>query len=194
MLSLHNSIRKDQRGATIIEFALVALPLCLLLMGLCDLGYQTYLNAITKGVLQQAARSASVGTLNSSQLDTYIEKQMDDINTKYGTTSVVKKSYYNFSNVGKPEKIIGDTAPLGSYNVGDCFEDANRNGTYDSNSGKDGLGGADDIVYYEVTVSMPRLFPMASLLGWSDTQQSLAKTAIRNQPWSNQEKPPTVCT
>ncbi|MEQ6333093.1 TadE/TadG family type IV pilus assembly protein [Sphingobium sp. MK2] len=185
---------RDARGATLVEFGLIAAPLCLTIMAIADLGYQSYLRSVTRGVLEQASRSASVGTLNSAQIDAYIAAQMATINTKNGTTSVVKKSYYNFSRVGKPEKITTDTAPLGSYNVGDCYEDANGNGTYDTALGSNGLGGADDIVYYEVTVSMPRVFPMAKMLGWSATQSAKATTIVRNQPWANQPKPAIICT
>lgn len=187
-------LRDDQRGTTLLEFALISPPLILTIMGIGDLGYQSYLRAVTRGVLEKAARSASVGTLNSADLDTYIEAQMSTINAKNGTTSTTKKSYYNFSRVGKPEKITTDTAPLGSYNTGDCYEDANGNGTYDMAGGSSGLGSADDIVYYEVTVSMPRMFPMAKLLGWSETQSATASTMVRNQPWANQGTPTIKCT
>lgn len=187
-------LRDDQRGTTLLEFALISPPLILTIMGMGDLGYQSYLRAVTRGVLEKAARSASVGTLNSADLDTYIQTQMSAINAKNGTTSTTKKSYYNFSRVGKPEKITTDTAPLGSYNTGDCYEDANGNGTYDTAGGSSGLGSADDIVYYEVTVSMPRMFPMAKLLGWSATQSATASTMVRNQPWANQGTPAIKCT
>jgi len=83
---------------------------------------------------------------------------------------------------------------VSSFNTGDCFEDSNGNGSYDSSAGSTGLGGADDIVFYQVTVSMPRLFPMAKLLGWSATQTATANATIRNQPWSNQATLPIVCT
>ncbi|WCP11905.1 hypothetical protein sphantq_00300 [Sphingobium sp. AntQ-1] len=187
-------LRDHVRGATLLEFGLVAGPLILSIMAIGDLGYQSYLRAVTRGVLEKAARAASVGTLNSTQIETYIDAQMAAINSKNGTTSTIKKSYYNFSRVGKPEKITTDTAPLGSYNVGDCYEDANGNGAYDAAGGSTGLGSADDIVYYEVTVSMPRLFPMAKMLGWSATQSATATTIVRNQPWANQSKPTIKCT
>ncbi|QGP80875.1 TadE/TadG family type IV pilus assembly protein [Sphingobium sp. CAP-1] len=187
-------LRRDRRGATLLEFGLISPVLILSIMGIGDLAYQSYLRSVTRGVLEKAARSASVGTLNSTQLDAYIEAQMSAINSKNGTTSTTKKSYYNFSRVGKPEKITTDTAPLGSYNTGDCYEDANGNGSYDATSGSTGLGGADDIVYYEVTVSMPRMFPMAKLLGWSATQSATATTMVRNQPWANQSTPTIRCS
>ncbi|WP_256215269.1 TadE/TadG family type IV pilus assembly protein [Sphingobium sp. AP50] len=182
------------RGATLMEFGLVAPPLLLTIMGIADLGYQSYLRAVTAGVLDKAARAASVGTLNSTQIDSYIQTQMEVINAKNGTTSVTKKSYYDFSRVGQPEKITSDTAPLGTYNSGDCYEDANGNGVFDASGGSEGLGGADDIVYYQVTVSMPRLFPLAKMLGWSATQTATASTVIRNQPWANQATPTVRCS
>ena len=146
-------------------------------------------------MLEKASRSASVGTLNGTQLDAYIAAQMSTITAKNGSPPVVvKKSYYNFSRVGKPEKITTDTAPLGTYNSGDCYEDANGNGSFDAAGGSTGLGGADDIVYYEVTISQPRLFPMAKLLGWSPTQSVTVKTMVRNQPWANQGTPTIRCS
>ncbi|OAN57496.1 TadE/TadG family type IV pilus assembly protein [Sphingobium sp. TCM1] len=186
-------LRDERRGVTLLEFGLIAPALILTIMGIGDLAYQSYLRAVARGVLEGAARSASVGTLNATEIDAYIANQMSAINSKNGTTSVVKKSYYNFSRVGKPEKITTDIAPLGSYNSGDCYEDANGNGSYDTSSGSTGLGSADDIVYYEVTVSMPRMFPMAKLLGWSATQSTTATTMVRNQPWANQSKPTIRC-
>lgn len=184
----------DNRGATIVEFGFVALPLCLVIMGIADMGYQSYLNAVTKGVLDRAARAASVGTINTSQIDSFINSQMSAVMSKQATITTTKKSYYNFSRIGKPEKILTDISPIGSYNSGDCFEDVNNNGAYDTNTGNSGLGGADDIVYYQITVSMPRLFPMAKLLGWPATQSSTSSAIIRNQPWANQVTPPKVCT
>ena len=41
---------------------------------------------------------------------------------------------------------------------------------------------------------MPRLFPLAKMLGWSATQTATANATIRNQPWSNQATLPIICT
>lgn len=188
------ALTRDRRGATLVEFGFVALPLSLVIMGIADMGYQSYLNAVTKGVLDRAARAASVGAMTSTQLDSFVDQEMGAIVSKQASITKVKKSYYNFSRIGKPEKILTDTAPIGTYNSGDCFEDINSNGTYDTDTGATGLGGADDVVYYQVTVSMPRLFPMAKLLGWPANQTASASAIIRNQPWANQTSPPKVCT
>lgn len=188
-------LRRDARGVTLLEFGFVAPPLMLTIMAIGDLGYQAYWHAVARGVLEKAARAASVGTLNGAQFNAYITQQMSAITARNASPPhIVKKSYYNFSRVGKPEKITSDTAPLGVYNSGDCYEDANGNGVFDTSGGSTGLGNADDIVYYEVTLSQPRLFPMARLLGWSATQSVTVSTMVRNQPWANQTTPTIRCS
>jgi Flp pilus assembly protein TadG len=188
-------LRACARGVTLLEFGLIAPALILTIMGIGDLAYQSYLRSVARGVLERASRSASVGTMNATQMDTYIQEQMANIASKNGSPPVVvRKSYYNFSRVGKPEKITTDTAPLGSYNSGDCYEDANGNGSYDTAGGSTGLGSADDIVYYEVTITQPRMFPMAKLLGWSADQSVTVTTMVRNQPWANQATPTVRCS
>lgn len=190
-------LHRDDRGITLVEFGIIIGPLVLILMALGDLGYQSYLRAVTQGVLERAARATSVGTMNSDQIKTYIEQQMQMIAPKNAPPPVINtQSYYKFSRVGKPERIVSDTAPLGVYNSGDCYEDANNNGKYDLDRGAIGLGGADDTVMYQVTMNVPRLFPMAKLLGWSSTQSFTATTIIRNQPWANQadEAAQVICS
>ncbi|MCP1470732.1 Tfp pilus assembly protein PilE [Sphingobium sp. OAS761] len=188
-------LRRDRRGVTLLEFGLISPALILTIMGIGDLAYTSYLRSVARGTLEKAARAASVGTLNATQFDAYIQSQMAAIAAKNGSPpSIVKKSYYNFSRVGKPEKITSDTAPLGTYNSGDCYEDANGNGSYDAAGGSSGLGSADDIVYYEVTITQPRLFPMAKMLGWSANQSITVTTMVRNQPWANQGTPTIRCS
>ena len=134
-------LRRDARGVTLLEFGLISPALILTIMAIGDLGYQSYLHAVARGVLEKAARAASVGTLTGAQFDAYIAQQMATITARNASPpKIVKKSYYNFSRVGKPEKITSDTAPLGTYNSGDCYEDANGNGSFDASAGGTGLG------------------------------------------------------
>jgi hypothetical protein len=94
-------------------------------------------------------------------------------------------SYYDFAGVAMPEKITSDTAPTGQYNNGDCFEDANGNGTYDTDRGRSGsMGGSDDIVRYRVTLTYPRFIPIHRFLGWSGSESITADTVLRNQPYA----------
>jgi Flp pilus assembly protein TadG len=191
----HRSIRTLARAtdaATIVEFALILIPFLTLIMFAFDLSYQVYLRALTTGAVERAARKATVGGLSSAQITTLITNEVQTVmpasdRANRDAVKVFKTNYYNFSDVGGGERITGDTAPVGQYNSTDCYEDRNNNGKYDATSGGgDGLGGADDIVYYNVTVTVGRLFPIAALVGVSPTVTVGTKTLIRNQPFGQQ--------
>lgn len=176
-------IAADARGSTLVEFGFVIPILAVVLMGFFDLGYRSYVGAMVHGALSEATRMATVGNRTGAQIDALITSRLEPI-ARDGTLTVSKKSYFEFSDVRVAERITQDTAPVGSYNAGDCFEDANRNNAYDVDRGKTGLGGADDVILYEVTMVYPRLFPMAGLLGWPSDETVRASTLLRNQPFA----------
>ena len=60
MIALLARLRRAQRGAAIVEFALVLVPLVLFLFGGLDLGYQAYLRSVVQGALNDVARSSSL--------------------------------------------------------------------------------------------------------------------------------------
>lgn len=191
--TLHRRLRDDERGAYIVEFALIIVPLIVILFASIDLAYRSYMGAVIEGTLHRAARRATVGNQTEAQIDTYIRSQLGFF-SKRGTVTIEKSNYYDYSGVGKPEKIKQDTAPLGMYNAGDCFEDLNGNGSYDSIAGRTGLGGSDDIVYYKVSVTYPRFVPLGKFLGWSNNETVSANSVLRNQPYASQIVPTVICT
>jgi Flp pilus assembly protein TadG len=200
-LNLFSRLQKDKKGITIVEFAFVSPMLMLLVCGTMELCYDLYQRSVIQGVIQRAARKASVGGLTSGAVDTYIKDKVKPAlpgSSRENPTAItiVKKSYYNFSNVNKKEKLTKDLGTIDSYDSAtDCYEDANRNGSYDTSAGAglNGLGGADDIVYYEVTATTPRLFPVVAMMGFSSNISITTKTVIRNQPFSQQNAPVEVC-
>ncbi|MFM5914299.1 pilus assembly protein [Chakrabartia godavariana] len=199
MIRTLRNLRRNERGAAIVEFAFVAPAFLTLLMAGLDLGYREYLQAVIAGTVESVARKSAVGGMTSEEVDAEIVARVKEIlpaSSRNDPSAIVitKKSFDNFSNIGNPEKITSDTAPVGSYNVGDCYEDANRNGAYDASGGSTGIGGAEDVIYYKVDVAFPRLFPMAGLLGWSPTQSSTVNTIVRNQPYGAQPTPPVRCS
>ncbi len=191
--ALFGRLRGSRRGAALPEFAFVAVPLLVLVMGSLDLGYQGYVRATVTGALEKAARKATVGNRTRDQIVALINTEVRGVlpNTSRSdpaAVTVTPQSYFNFSAVGGGERITGDTAPVGVYNATDCYEDRNGNGRYDSTGGGgDNLGTADDIVFYTVSVNVPRLFPIWQYVGWSGETSATAKTLIRNQPYGAQQ-------
>ena len=196
--TLFRGLTVDARGATIVEFAIVAPVLILLIMGLFDQLYQVYATSILNGAVQKAARDATLQVDNSASsnasLDAAVLAIMKDL-APTATASSTRKSYPNFAGVGDPEPFV-DTNHNGVRDPGECFTDTNGNGVWDQDPGIGGDGSASDIVLYTMTITYPRLFPVGKLLGTGSSTSITASTILKNQPWANQSVPPptTICS
>jgi len=181
---IRRTIRRDENGATVVEFALVAPVLVTLLLGLFDIGYNMYVASVLQGAIQKAARDSSIEGATPASLDGKVTSAVHDISPG-ATVRFSRKSYASFSDVSTPE----DFTDLNGDNVcnnGEPFEDANGNNAWDTDRGVDGLGGARDAVLYTVDVSYPRAFPVAGLLGLPEEHEMKSATVLRNQPYAQQ--------
>jgi Flp pilus assembly pilin Flp len=186
-------LRRDDEGATLMEFGLIAGPLIALLFGIMEIGYQGYVDTMSKSIMHQVARQASVGGKSVAQIETEIKDGLDPLLLSNATVDVKVRSYFEFTNIGKPEKLTKDFNNDGDLDSGDCFLDGNDNGVFDVNTGRSGTGGPDDIVNYEITIVSPRVFPLTTLFGGSKEMTSYNATAVRNQPYGSQVPDPEVC-
>ena len=196
------NFRRDERGATIVEFGIVVVPLLVLIMGGIDLGHQTYIRSVMQGALNDAARRAAVqdpqftasGSTTEERVTNTILAQLAPIAPNAEIT-ITQANFYDFSGIGNPEKLMTDKDGDGSYDEGDgdCFSDLDEDGEYDTDSGRVGIGSANDVVFYTAEIDMPRLLPMAELIGFSPDYEMSVSTAVRNQPFGTQRVPPVVC-
>lgn len=174
----------DARGATIIEFAIILPVLSVLLLGTFDLGYRSYVASIVQGSLHEASRMATVGNVSNATIAQHVRNRLQEF-SRNATISTTTRNYTDFNGVSVPETITTDVAPLGVYNAAtDCYRDSNNNSRFDTDRGRTGMGGSEDVVYFQVTMTYPRLFPMGSLLGWSDNVTITQNTVLRNQPYA----------
>lgn len=196
-------LRLNDRGATIIEFALISGPMVLLLMGGLEFGYNSYVRASMQGALNDAARIAAVefpvinveGDTLGDQVETLIKAQVQNV-APNAEIKVTPKSYFDFSNINNPEVLTKDRNGNGVFDFGDkdCFIDVNGNGVWDIDAGTTGNGGASDVVFYTADVSAPRLLPIDGFLpGVGPTIEFTLKTAVRNQPYDHRENPGEIC-
>lgn len=181
------SLLRDRKGAAAVEFALISPVLVLLLMGLFDMGFSVYANTMLQGALQRAARSSTVEGA-SGTLTTIDDAVAAEIHPVVPDAALVfsRKAYANFTDIGVPEDFT-DSNGNGACDAGEPYEDANGSGTWDRDRGLAGLGGARDAVLYTVTMTYTRKFPMASLIGMSETVTNTASTILRNQPYDMQK-------
>lgn len=175
----------DQRGATLVEFALVLPPLLLMLIGLLDMTHNMYTAQMLKGAVQKAARDSTIEGAQSNWpvLDARVTAAVRAVSPS-ATLTFKRSAYREFSNIGRPED-WSDLNRDGRCNNGEPFEDINGNGQWDKRPGVSGLGGARDAVLYTVTVNYKRMFPLVAFApGQPSTMQMQAVTVLRNQPYS----------
>jgi Flp pilus assembly protein TadG len=175
---------RDESGATVVEFAMVAPVLVTLLLALFDIGYNLYTASVLQGTIQKAARDSSIEGSVTSSLDDKVAVAVHKI-APGATMTFARKSYASFSDIGTPEDFT-DVNGNGTCDKGEPFEDANRNGSWDDDRGSSGQGGARDAVLYTVHVSYPRAFPVGGFLGLSGNHEMETSTVLRNQPFGPQ--------
>ena len=180
----HGTFRRLGRcdaGVTLVEFALVAPMLLMVLMGLFDLGYNMYTTAMLNGSIQDAARDSGIEGAKTATLDASVTRAVTAI-VPNATLTFNRKSYSSFSKVGRAEDFT-DVNGNGTCDANEPFEDANVNGSWDKDVGLAGQGGARDAVLYTVLVTYPRAFPVASFVGLPNTFTTRATMVLRNQPY-----------
>jgi TadE-like protein len=198
-----NQLHRDASGNTLMEFAIIAPTLMLMLMGIFDLSYRAYAISILQGAVQKAGRDSTLegGAGATGSIDIAITNQMRRIASNVAMT-YERKTFVSFTRAGEAEEFedrneIATGLPNGVRDAGECYFDENNNGAYDSKAtaGINGQGGARDIVVYSAQAVYPRLFPLYGLVGSPTSQTIKATTVLRNQPFGTQAvRPrPRIC-
>lgn len=197
-MSLPCRLIGDERAVTAVEFGLIAPFFLIALLGMFDLGHNMYTAQQLQGAVQKAARDSTIeGAMTTeAAIDARVEAAVKVVSPD-ATVTFSRSAYSNFSDIGKAEEFTDSTTnPDGVCNDGEPFEDANSNGTWDSDRGRtDSFGTARDALLYTVDVEYQRLFPVAGLIGQSNTFKLRVKTVLRNQPYGLQAAPSVgTCT
>lgn len=180
-------LARNESGAAVVEFALTAPVLLMVMMGIFDMGYNMWATVMLQGSLQQAAREATIEGANEqlNAIDGIVKDAVVEV-VPSARLAFSRKAYTNFTDVRMPEDYT-DSNSDGACNSGESFEDANGNGVWDADRGRAGNGGARDAVLYTVTMTYARVFPVATLVGMPGEVSTSASTVLRNQPFKMQE-------
>ncbi|MDN3645366.1 TadE/TadG family type IV pilus assembly protein [Pontixanthobacter aestiaquae] len=176
-----DKLRRNQEGVSVVEFAMIAPVLCMMMLGMFDMAYNMYANQMLHGAVQEAARDSTLEGATEASLDASVTNAVNDV-VGGATMTFNRKAYASFSAVAQEEDYT-DINNDGTCNDGEPFEDANRNGIWDSDQGEAGNGGARDAILYEVSIRYARAFPIAPFIGISPFHETTATTVLRNQPF-----------
>lgn len=195
-LAFIKRLGRDRRGVSATEFGLIAPTFIMLLLGVFDMGYNVYASAILDGAVQKAGRDSALetGANAVATLDANVKENLGPIGNG-ATFTYERRNYRDFAKVGLPED-FEDKNNNGVRDAGECFSDENANGTWDADLGKDGVGGARDVVLYTVRMNYQRKFPLYNLIGMTGDATIASATVLRNQPYADQASETTqvICT
>ncbi|MEX6723611.1 TadE/TadG family type IV pilus assembly protein [Parapedomonas caeni] len=184
----------DQRGAYMVEFAIIAPVVITLVLGTIDLGYLSYVRATLESVTRDAARQAITRTSGcmidrSSTIEDIVKDSMKTFIDGGTPVSVTVRSYRGgFESVGQPEPLINDVNGNGQYDEGDSYEDINGDGEWSPDQGTLGdLGGPGDVVVYTTNFQAQTLFLGLPLMFSQDIVNMRASTVVRNEPYTCDE-------
>ena len=182
-----SKIVQDENGTTLVEFAAVLPLMCIALLGGMDLCHREYAQSILTGTVQKIGRDT---TLQGGADDLAV----NDAKVKAAVLQIAPDAQFTFERSFLTRYRDAEGEPFTDNNAdglrqpGECYDDVNNNGQWDANVSSTGNGGADDVVMYKVTAKYPRLFPVASFLGWDPEQTITADTALKNQPYATQNQ------
>lgn len=211
--TLHRA-RKNEDGATIVEFAIIAPVFLFMLLGTFEIGYAIYMRSALNGAIQQAARDATLQAgsdpIERKAMDDKVRGILKKVNSGLDDDdiTITRKSYTNFSNVERLEDYT-DTNANGTCDNNERFFDENDNGEWGT-VGRADNGGARDAVLYSISITYDAVFPFDTftrdsknrdaaftLEGIGNQRTLTSETLLKNQPFGDQAarttRTPTFC-
>jgi Flp pilus assembly protein TadG len=177
----------DRRGSSAVDFALIASPFFLLVVGVLELSMVMIAQVLLQSAVSDASRFGLTGRtlegrMREEVIATIVEE--DGIGLIDPEHLVFETLVYpSFDSVGQPETFT-DSNGNGTWDAGEAFADINGNGQWDADMGAAGLGGPDDVVLYRVRYDWRMLTPLLRHVLPNDGVVALeASLAIRNEPF-----------
>ncbi len=185
MRRLVRRLRRSERGTAFIEFALTAPVFLLILLGIFDFCWQMYAQQVLQGVVAKAGRDATLEGFASDQsaLDTAVAAQVKNVFVNADVT-FNRRVFDDYSDIRPLRWVDSNGNGIQDPSPEDCWEDGGRQGN----------GGADDVVQYTVSMRFDRVLPVWRMLGQPQYKTLSSTTLLRNQPFAaGGEVEPEIC-
>ncbi len=140
--------RRDRRGATAVEFGLIALPFLAVICAIFEVAYVTFENELLAGAVNKAARAMLTGQTQAASVDTAAKFVSTYLCPATGTRLL--PSNFNCNN------LIVDVRTAASFTAGDMSK------SFYASSGTNKFcpGAAGQIVVLRVAYPLPALLPL----------------------------------
>lgn len=176
-----------KQGAAALEFLLITPIFLAISGGLLELSYDAYLRAQLSGIVGKAARDitleSSADHAAQAALNARILAAVRSIEPAADVRFKIE-SYRTYQSARDPAEPFIDANENGVCDLGESYEDLNGDGQYSRNSTLSGLGDADDVAAYSVTVRYRRLFGFMGAMGLSRQADFTVTHMLKIQPYS----------
>ncbi|WP_165911433.1 TadE/TadG family type IV pilus assembly protein [Sphingomonas sp. PP-CC-3A-396] len=173
-----------------IEFAIVAPVLLLMIVGGLGIGHTLYVKSVLDGEMQKAGRDMSLedaaGDARRGAIQDRVRKQVREVINNAKIDFEIS-SFHDYRNAENRVEEYTDSNHDGKCNAGEAYVDANNNGTWDVKGGSNSIGGSKDVVLLTANVSYPSFLPYGQSLG---IMRVTSSTLLRNQPSNDQAAAP----
>ena len=184
------SLHADQRGVTVVEFAMVAPVLMFFIAGLLEVGYVSFARSTLESSILAASRSSRVSDCpkeNAKQLEEQLIERMSAIVSADGQPPQLTIEAYGqeFGDVDNPEPFSDDNNN-GTRDPGESYTDVNGNSQWDEDMGQDGdYGSFGEVVQFSASFNVPSLLPFVAnrINEGKDFYTIEAVTVVRNEPF-----------
>jgi Flp pilus assembly pilin Flp len=178
-------LRRDERGATIVEFAVIFPVFILAMFGIIETAIVLFVSSSIEAAVLEASRFGITGSLTPgvSREDRVLEIVGDKT---YGLVDMEQVDiqtlvYASFDDIGQPEPFEDENLNT-VYDDPEPFTDVNGNGIWDADMGAAGLGGPSDVVVYRVSYDWGVMTPLIrNVLG--ESVRHVSSVAVRNEPF-----------
>lgn len=184
-LSVWPAALRAQGGSVVTEFAIILPMFLLLIVGCLDIGQMAYAVGVLDGAVEKAARDSTLETGDTRAADAKVSEIILKV-LPGATISSTRKSYFAFSDIDRPER-WNDANNDNTCSTGETYVDENNDGIWNEEIGRNGNGGANDVVMYKVTVRYDPVFAIPLVpLDWNEREIS-SLAVRRNQPFALQD-------
>lgn len=180
--------RRAERGATAVEFAMIAPFYFLLIIGIVETSLVMFAQHVLESAAANASRTGKTGyvdpTLSTQQATvTNTVKKLAGFIMDTNKITVTAQAYKSLSLVGTGEPYM-DANTNGKWDVGEKYTDTNGNGQYDKDIGASGYGSAGDIVVYTITYPWKIMTPpMQLFIGTGGNLTLKSRVVVKNEPY-----------
>lgn len=160
MVSRISQFYRQQRGATVIEFAIVAPVVLLLLFGIIEFSLMMFVSSVVEGATANISRMSKTGALRSTDADPQIRAEQD-------SESLRQMIIQRGRGIIREENLFVQTRPRNSQN--------------------NTMGEAGELVIYTVRYDWEIITPfMSTMLGDDEGVFGISSTtAVVNEPFDD---------